>query len=99
VGEPASRSALGLLPDHGAWLRGAGEYRSYVENSIVDASIFLVVDGTFGCRVRSRKTMFVIRSFLKGRDDNHWSSLLRRWFLSGKRVVVGAIHLMYVCQV
>ena len=52
----------------------SGEYRSYVENSIVDASIFLVETAAFCEVVVIRgKTMFVVRSRFCGADDNHWS--------------------------
>jgi hypothetical protein len=58
---------LGLLPAVDLCLL-SGEYRSYVENSIVDASIFLVETAAFCEVVVIRgKTMFVVRSrFVRG---------------------------------
>ena len=60
--------ALGLLPAGGSCVCRSGEYRSYVENSIVDASIFLVETAAFCEVVVIRgKTMFVVRSRFAGR--------------------------------
>ena len=75
AGEPGSGNGFSdSCPSTGALLCGWGEYRPYVENYTVDASIFLVENDTarWSCSIEENN---VRHGFLLVREhDNHWSS-------------------------